>query len=99
MSAGLLDMALTVRTWTSFGAPELIALKSTVWIPAFSLVTTLLIGAKVGGSFTGVTVTLKLRTMRLFRLWPSSTVTVMMAIPLALAKGAKLSVPAAFGLV
>ena len=35
----------------------------------------------------------------MFALWPSSTVTVIVALPLALATGAYVSVPVALGLV
>ena len=53
----------------------------------------------VGGSFTGVTVTLKLRVTVLFTGPPLSTVTVMVAVPFAFASDAKFSEPEEFGLV
>ena len=42
---------------------------------------------KEGGSFTGLTVTVKVREKVLLAAWPSLTVTVMTALPEALATG------------
>src|SRR5713101_7867904 len=52
----------------------------------------------VGGSFTGVTVTLKLRATVLFAGPPLFTVSVIVAVPFALADDAKVSEPEVFGL-
>ena len=52
----------------------------------------------VGRSLTGLTVTVKVRLMVLFRLWPSLTVTVMVAVPEALATGWKVRLPVVLGL-
>src|SRR5206468_1005485 len=47
----------------------------------------------VGGSLTAFTVTRKLRVVRLLIVPPSLTVTVIVAAPLALVRGAKVKVP------
>src|SRR5262245_35756433 len=52
----------------------------------------------VGGLFWPLTVTVNTRTMVLLTLWPSSTVTVMVAVPLALAAGLTLRLPVLLGL-
>ena len=51
-----------------------------------------------GGSLTGVTVTVNVRTALLLKPAPSLTVTVMRALPLALGRGVKVSVPVLFPL-
>ena len=56
-----------------------------------------LIAASVGVSFTGATVTTKLRVTTLFSDWPSFTVTVMVEVPDPLATGVNASVPLAAG--
>src|SRR5438046_2558154 len=58
----------------------------------------LAIGEMTGGSFTGLTVTVKVRLMTLLLLCPSLTVTVMRAIPLASVAGAKVKLPVLPGL-
>ena len=54
---------------------------------------------KVGGSFTGLTVTVKVRVTILLLAPPSLTVTVMSADPKALGTGVKVRDPVALGLV
>ena len=57
---GLLEVAVTVRTWLSLGAPEVIPERATVCRPASSRMARLPKGLRVGGSFTGFTVRTKL---------------------------------------
>src|SRR5262245_16325074 len=99
MTPGLLELAVIVRFWISSGGPALMPERLTVCIVAFSVMDKLPIAFSVGGSFTGLTVTVKLRLIVLLVAWPSFTVTVMVAVPLAFATGVKLSVPVVFGLV
>src|SRR5438132_386267 len=84
MSAGLLEMAMTLSVWLSLAAPELMPESETVCAPASSLMERLLIGLRVGGSFTGSTVSTK---EVLALLTPSVTVTVMVALPFSLLAG------------
>src|ERR1051326_362962 len=98
MIVGSLEVAVMLNVSNSFAAPELMPVRDTVWVPASSLMFKLLIGARVGGSFTGVTVTLKTRLTRLFEPALSLTVTVMKAEPKALWTGVKLRLPVALGL-
>src|SRR5437868_5949066 len=71
----------------------------TVCKPASSLMLRLLIGFNVGGSFTGFTVTVKLRLTMLLDAPLSSTTTVITAEPKAFGSGAKLKLPVLFRLV
>ena len=52
----------------------------------------------VGALFPSLMVTVNVRTTMLLRLSPSSTVTVMVAVPLASVTGFKVSVPEVLGL-
>ena len=49
MSAGLLDVALTVSVWSSFDAPELMPVSRTIWEPPSSLMMMSEMGSRVGG--------------------------------------------------
>ncbi len=53
----------------------------------------------VGGTSTALTVTLKLRVATLLERPPSFTVTVIVAVPVALVTGLNVNVPVPFGLV
>ena len=57
---GLLEMAVTVSVWFSLVAPEEIPARTTVCSPASSLMFRLAMGLRVGASFHGVTVSVKL---------------------------------------
>ena len=59
----LLDAAVTVSVWFSLVAPEVMPDKFTVCRPAFSLMVRLPIAFNVGGWFTALTVTVKVRVM------------------------------------
>src|SRR5689334_9727765 len=72
--------------------------KPTVWTGASSLIVMGFGASSVGRSLTGLTVTVKVRTTVLLALWPSLTVTVMVAVPNASATGLKSSAPVLFGL-
>ena len=78
-------------------------LRFTVCGPAFSLIVIGTSGAKVGALFTKLTVTVKVlvtaSTPPLAVPPLSFTITLINALPLALATGVKESVPDAFGLV
>ena len=99
MRAGLLDVAVTERVWFSLVAPEDMPLRFTVLAAEFSSTVMLLRAARVGGSLTGFTVTVKVRETTLFEVPPSLTVTVIIAEPLAFAAGVNLSEPVEAGLV
>src|SRR5437667_78766 len=85
MSVGLLERAITLNVWLSLAAPEPIPPSGTVCSAASSLRVRLLIGLRVGGSFTGNTVS---RKEVLALLIPSLTVTVIVALPFSLVAGA-----------
>ena len=89
MRAGLAEVAVTVRVWTSLLAPEEMPERLTVCAPAFSLRVRLPIASSVGGWLTGLTVTVKARLTMLLLAPPSLTVTVIVAEPKALAHGAR----------
>ena len=48
INAGLLEAAVTVNTWLSFVAPELIPERATVWVPEFWLIVRFGSGFNVG---------------------------------------------------
>src|SRR5262245_22396873 len=100
MRFGLLNVAVRVSVWVSLDVPELMPVRLTVCLTAFSSMVRLAIGSSVGGALTGfpVTVTAKDRTTVLLLVPPSLTVTEIFAEPKALATGARLSVPVALGL-
>src|SRR5229473_3173702 len=64
-----------------------------------SLVVWLATAEIVGGASTALTVTVKLRVTTLFERPPSFTVTVIVAVPVALVTGLNVNVPVPFGLV
>ena len=99
MSAGLLEVAVTVSVWASLLAPEEMLERLTVWGPAFSLRLTLAKVSSVGASLTGFTVTVKERETILLLAAPSLTVTVTVAEPEAEAAGVNVRDPVALGLV
>src|SRR5215475_3867938 len=99
ITLGLLEAAVIVSVWFSLGAPELIPVKFTVCAELFSLTVRLAMGSNVGGTLTGLTVTVNDRTTVLLLVPPSLTVTEIVAEPKALATGARLNVPVAPGLV
>ena len=94
-----LELAVTVRTWFSFSAPEVMPVKVTVCRPASSLMLRLEIGFKVGGSLTGTTVIVNVRLTVELTVCESFTVTVIVVVPFAFANGAKVSDPVGLGLV
>src|ERR1043166_91209 len=98
-SAGLLLLAVIVRVWFSLGAPEVMPESGMVCSPASSLIGATVIGFKVGGSFTGLIVTVNVRVIVLLEGWPSLTVTVMVTLPEAFGSGANEIEPVGFGLV
>ena len=71
----------------------------TVRDPLSSFMLRLPIGFKVGGSFTGFTVTLNVRVTTLFEAPLSLTVTVITTVPATFVRGAKVKLPLVFGLV
>ncbi len=95
----MLEVAVTVRVWTSLLAPELIPERFTVCTPAFSLMVRLDRELRVGGWLTGFTVTVKDLVTVLLLAPPSFTVTAMVAVPLPLSTGVKESEPVELGLV
>src|SRR4051812_16019772 len=99
MIAGALEVAVTTNVWSSFGAPEPIPLRLTVRDPESSAITTSPNGSSVGGSFTGLTVRVKVRVVILLEAPPSLTFTVMSALPDALLAGVKLRVAVGSGLL
>src|SRR5437588_675516 len=99
MRPGLLEAAVTVSVWDSLVAPEVMPESETVCGPGFSLRVRLEIGLRVGGWFTQLTVTLKVRVTVLFVEAPSLTVTLIVAVPLALCTGVNVRLPVALGLV
>ena len=86
------------RGWVLHEAPDETPDRLTVWTPAFSATVTLPRALSVGASFTGLTVTVKLRVKVLLAAWPSFTVTVMVALPVPFATGVKANAPVVFGL-
>ena len=96
---GFDEVAVTVSTWFSLTEPEPIPLKFTVCAAESSGIVTLLIAASVGGMLARFTLTVKLRTTVLLTACPSSTVTVIVALPLPFAAGVKVKLPVALGLV
>ena len=95
----MLEVAVTVRVWASFVAPELMPERLTVCNPALSLMVMLARAFRVGGVLTGLTVTVKDLETMLLLVPPSVTVTVTVAEPLAVATGVKEIEPAALGVV
>ena len=95
---GLLEAAVMVSVWFSLGAPELIPVRFTVCAELFSLIVRLAMGSRVGGTLTGLTVTVNERTTVLLLAPPSLTVTEIVAEPKALAAGARLKLPVLLGL-
>src|SRR5690242_6857402 len=93
------EEAVIVRVWLSLAAPEPIPARLTVCKPAFSLMDRLAMVLRVGAWFTELTVTVKDWVTILLLAPPSLTVTVMVAVPLALATGVKESEPVVAGLV
>src|ERR1051326_348175 len=69
----LLDVAVTVRVWVSFAAPEEMPERFTVWRPEFSLTVTSARALTVGGWLTGLTVTMNVRETMLLLVPPSLT--------------------------
>src|SRR5258705_80244 len=61
----LLEVAVTVKVWFSFVAPEEIPERGTVWVPAFSGMVTLVSAFNVGVWFTEFTVTMNVRVTML----------------------------------
>jgi len=98
MREGLLEVAARMSVCVSLAAPELIPVRLTVCVPASSAIVRLAMRSNAGASFTTLTVTVKVRVMRLFNVWLSFTVTVMVAVPLALATGANVRLPLVLGL-
>ena len=96
---GSLELAVTLKVWASLAAPELIPLRATLLVPESSVIVKSPRGFRVGLSFTGVTVMLKVRVVMLFELPPSLRVKVIVAVPNAVATGVKASVPLVAGLV
>src|SRR6266581_1351591 len=94
-----LELAVTIRVCVSFVAPEVIPFRFTVWLVASSPIVSGLIGSNVGGSLTGLTVTVKVRCTTLFEPAPSLTVTVTVVDPKALLTEVNVNVPVVFGLV
>ena len=92
------ELAVTVSVWLS-PPPAAMPLSATVCCPGSSLIVSGESAFSVGGSFTAFTVTRNVCTTVLFADWPSSTVTVTVAVPLAFATGVKPRLPVAFGLV
>src|SRR5436189_197972 len=87
-----LDVAVTTSGWPdSFGGPALMPVSVTFWVGASSLSGTGLGVFSVGGSLIGLTATVKVRVTLLLWPWPSLTVTVMRAVPNALATGLKVN--------
>ena len=98
INEGLLEVAVTVRVCVSFGAPEEIPVRPTLWANAFSLIVTEVKASSVGGVFTGFTVTVKVRVTILLLADPSLTVTVITDEPKPNATGVNVSVPVVLGL-
>src|SRR6266700_1293250 len=97
MSAVLLEVTVTVSVWVSLAAPEVIPERFTICSPAFSLMVRLASELRVGGWFTGLTVTVKAWVTMLLLVPPSLTLTVIVAVPKALAAGLNESEPVEFG--
>src|SRR5882672_1807578 len=93
-----LEAAVTTKVWLSFGAPELIPVRLTNWAGESSGMLGLPIGSSVGGSFTGLTVTVKVRVTMLLEPPPSLMVTVIVVEPDRLATGVNETVPEGLGL-
>jgi hypothetical protein len=72
--------------------------KGMAWEGVLAAVCWLAMTEMVGASLTAATETLKDRVVTLLLAWPSLTVTVMVALPLASASGVNLSVAVALGL-
>src|SRR5947208_2235347 len=94
MSVVSLELAVTTRVCDSLGGPAVMPNRLTVRLPESSFTVMALSGLSVGGSLTADTVTTKLRLKVLLTLPRSSwTVTVIVAVTLALAAGVKVNVP------
>jgi hypothetical protein len=100
----LLDVAVTLKAWTSTAGPALMPLKLMVCGPESSKIAGgSAITASVGASFTAATVTTNVRltasTPPLVVPPLSRSTTVIVAVPFALATGVSVRVPVACGLV
>lgn len=98
MMLGSLELAVTLRVWASFAAPEVMPDKATFCNEASSVIVRLLSTSKVGGSFTAFTVTVNVRVEMLFDVPPSFTVTVITELPKPLFAGVKVKLPLVPGL-
>src|SRR5947209_4031698 len=98
MTAGLLELTKRLKVSNSLVAPVVMPLRLTVCWAASSLRFNEAIAFSVGGSFTGLMVTVKARVTILLLAWLSLTLTVIVTIPKALADGFTVNVPVAFGL-
>src|SRR6266478_8309003 len=99
MRAGLSEAALTVSVSASFVAPVAMPVRLIVRGPESSVIFNGLMGSKVGGSLTGLTITLKVRVTMLLLACPSRTLTEMVAKPDFVGIGVNDKVAVAFGLV
>src|SRR5690242_17513214 len=95
---GLPQFARIVKT-EGFVVPPEIPVRLTTWVAAFWLITRSGIKSIVGGASAGLTVTVKDRITVLLIVPPSSTITVIIAVPNDPAAGLKLKVPLVPGLV
>src|SRR5713101_9434384 len=80
------EVALSARLVAAVSASPMV--KGMAAVGVFSLVVWSAMAEIVGRSFTGATVTVKLWLTVLFTLWPSFTVTVIVALPFAFVAGA-----------
>ena len=92
-------LAVTVNVCASSAAPELMPLKLIVCGPASSTMNLSGMASSVGGSLTGLIVTVKVRVAILLDAPPSLTLTVTRAVPLAFVTVLKVSVPPELGLL
>ena len=104
IKAGLLLVAVTFKSWAA-PPPAVMPVSGIVRVVrSFSKNEAgVVIGSSVGGTLSGMTVTVNVRKAMF---WPplavppsSVTVTVITAVPLAVGSAMKLSVPVVFGLV
>src|SRR6266849_577455 len=85
------ELALSARVVVAVSTSPIV--KGIAVVGVFSLVVWSAMADIVGRSFTGVTVTVKLWLTVLFALWPSFTVTVIVALPFAFIAGVKVNAP------
>src|SRR5262249_3094865 len=85
--------AVTDKVCCSFAAPELIPDRPAVCKPAFSLIVTVTIGLTILSLHDAFTISVNDRVMILLLVPPSLTVTVIVAVPDALATGVNASEP------